>query len=186
MIYFVRHGQTDDNIKDIISGGNRDVPLNQTGQEQAKLIAQKLKDFHFDVVYCSPMKRAQQTANEILKFHQNVPVVFDNRLKERNFGEIEGVKDNNSALYTKVWNMNSNFQADGLESVDDMYARISSFYDEIIKKHPNENVLVVAHYGVGRISCCYFCGFPEDKDLNHYVFDNCEFRIFNPKKIKQK
>lgn len=88
MICLVRHGQTDDNLKKIFTGDN-DVPLNETGFKQAKETAEKLRSIHFDLCFCSPLLRAKQTANEILRFHPNLPIIFDERLKERD-AELKG------------------------------------------------------------------------------------------------
>ena len=62
MIYFVRHGQTDDNKYGIIQGNK---PLNETGVAQAKETAEILKNEHFDICYCSPLERTKQTMQEI-------------------------------------------------------------------------------------------------------------------------
>ena len=64
MIYFVRHGQTFDNLNNIIQGNGDLTPL---GIEQAKETAVKLKDVKFDICFCSPLKRTKQTLKEILK-----------------------------------------------------------------------------------------------------------------------
>ncbi len=179
MIYFVRHGQTNDNLKFIISGSNRDVSLNENGKKQAKQTAEKLKDVKIDICFCSPMKRAKQTAKEILKFHKNVPIFFDERIKERNFGMLDGVVDENGILYSKNWDMKLDLTVTGMETIDEIYNRVKSFYDEILKKYPDKNILVVAHNGIARVSCCYFYGFPENGNLNIYEVDNSEIKVFD-------
>ena len=96
MIYYVRHGQTDYNIKNIFAG-HLDVPLNEEGFKQAHKTAEELKDIKFDVCYCSPLIRAKQTCDEILKFHKGLKPIYDDRLKERFYGDMENkpVKDLN-------------------------------------------------------------------------------------------
>ena len=71
MIYFIRHGQTDDNLNQIYTG-QKDVPLNQNGIEQAKSTAKELKDTKIDICFCSPLLRAKQTSEEIMKYHKNI------------------------------------------------------------------------------------------------------------------
>ena len=82
MIYFVRHGKTDYNKKNLLSGGDIDIPLNSEGKEQAKITAKLLKDVKFDMVFCSPLIRAKKTCEEIMKFHKNIPVIYDSRIVE--------------------------------------------------------------------------------------------------------
>ena len=180
MLFFVRHGQTNDNLNHIISGCKRDVKLNKTGMKQVKQMAQELKNVTFDICYCSPLIRAKQTAKEILKFHQNVTMIVDDRLKERDFGEIEGVEDVSNVIYTEIWDKKIDKRANGMESIDEAFARVSSFYDEIIKRHSNkENILIVAHNGIARLTCCYFYGFPQSGDLNFYDVDNSDVKTFD-------
>ena len=174
MIYFVRHGQTDDNVNHIISGAKRDVPLNDVGILQAKTTARKIKDLKLDMIFCSPMRRAKQTLNEIVKFHKDVPVFFDDRLVERFHGVLEGQPDTDA----NHWDMNHQVNYDGLESIEHMFSRVKNFYQEILDKYAGENILVVAHNGVGVLSLCYFHGFPKSGDLTEYFVDNLEVLTF--------
>ena len=174
MLYFVRHGQTDDNVNHIISGAESDVPLNAVGISQAKSMAQKVKDFKFDLIFCSPMKRARQTLHEISRFHKDVPVFFDERLVERYHGALEGQPDTTA----NHWDLNHQVHFAGLESVDQMFSRVKSFLEEIFEKYQNKNILVVAHNGVGVLFKCYFQGFPKSGDLTEYFVDNLELLTF--------
>ena len=83
MIYFVRHGQTDDNANGNLLTGWSATPLNERGFAQARETAAALKDIKFDVCFCSPLLRTRQTLEEILKFHEGLSIIFDDRLKER-------------------------------------------------------------------------------------------------------
>ena len=91
-LYFVRHGQTDDNFKSIVQG-RIDNPLNDTGRAQAKETGLKLKALNipFDKLYTSPLKRAKESAeiiNEVLNI-KDMCEEFD--LIEREFGNLEGL-----------------------------------------------------------------------------------------------
>ena len=59
--YVTRHGQTAWNRENLVCGIT-DLPLDETGREQARQTAQKLKDTHLDRVIVSPLLRARQTA----------------------------------------------------------------------------------------------------------------------------
>ena len=73
MIWFVRHGETDFN-KFGITQGQLDTSLNKDGIEQSKEVAKQLKDVSFDIAFCSTLIRADQTLQEILKYHKGLPL----------------------------------------------------------------------------------------------------------------
>ena len=77
MIYFVRHGQTDDNANGNLLTGWSATPLNEKGFAQARETAENLNDIKFDICFCSPLLRTRQTLNEIIKYHKNLNVVYD-------------------------------------------------------------------------------------------------------------
>ena len=87
-IWYVRHGQTDWNVEGRIQGST-DIPLNQTGIEQAYQVKQLLDQESFDLVLASPLLRAYETA-KIICLDKAVEIEGDERLKERNFGSYEG------------------------------------------------------------------------------------------------
>ena len=69
-----------------------DIPLNQDGRNLARQAHDKYLDVHFDVCYCSPLVRAKETA-EILLQDRNIPILYDERLKEMCFGIYEGIEN---------------------------------------------------------------------------------------------
>lgn len=91
-VYLMRHGETDYNKKGLIQG-TLDIPLNEFGLE----LAEKTKEgfekegLTFDYCYCSPLIRARQTAEIILR-GTDTPLSYDERIREMNFGEGEGQK----------------------------------------------------------------------------------------------
>lgn len=171
MIYFVRHGQTDDNANGNLLTGWLATPLNKKGIAQAKEIAKELKDISFDICYCSPLKRTKQTLNIILKYHQKLKVIFDDRLKERDYGEISGKPA--SICQFRRWNANDKIPYE-MESIPQMLERIKNFYTDIIPQSKNKKVLIIAHSGVGRLSYFYFNGLPKDGDYSNFKIDNAK------------
>ncbi|MBE6152610.1 MAG: histidine phosphatase family protein [Firmicutes bacterium] len=167
MIYIVRHGQTDYN-KNGRYAGRIDVPLNDIGRDQAKIVKEKLKDIKFDKIFCSPLVRAYETAQII----SDNNIIKDDRIIERSNGDLEG------KLKTEI-NENIDFndpeeQRFNIESIIDFRKRIKDFFDEITTLYKDKNVLVVTHAGVGIYSRCYFEGEPLDKDFRKYKIKNCE------------
>ena len=87
-LYFVRHGQTDWNVRGKLQGKS-DIALNETGRLQAVETREKLKQVAMDAIYCSPLMRARETA-EIINVLWELPIQCDDRLMERSFGDMEG------------------------------------------------------------------------------------------------
>ncbi len=165
MIYIVRHGQTDIN-KEGRYCGRMDVDLNETGIKEAHILKEKLAGINFDIVFCSPLKRAIETA-KIITDHK---LIIDDRLIERNNGKIEGMNKNN---IPKDVNFNSDDDKYGIEKISLFRGRIYSFINDILEKYPGKEVLVVTHAGVGIYVKCFFDGDPEDGDYAKYKLENC-------------
>ena len=175
-VYFVRHGQTDYNLNEMIQGAI-DIELNETGIKQAYETKEKLKNIHFDKVYSSPLKRAKKTA-EIISEDRGVKVEVDERLKEISFGVNEGNKFG-SYDYEGFWNYKNPHLYPKAEDVRDFVDRVSNFLDSL-KDEKQENVLIVAHGGVSKAVATYFKGVPEDGQINKLLrLSNCDVAEFN-------
>ncbi len=148
-IYVTRHGQTDYNARKLMQG-QIDIPLNDTGIEQAKATREKIKDVKFDAVYASTLSRAISTASIVSGWDKN-DIITDNRILEADFGPYEGVG------YFKVsipmffyWGFPEFFKAPkNVETIKSMVDRTSSFLSELEEKD-YDNVLVVCHGGIIR------------------------------------
>ena len=87
-LYLMRHGQTEWNrIRKL--QGRTDIPLNANGRYVAELTAKGLWDIPFDVAFVSPLARARETAEIILR-DRHVPIIVDERIIEVDFGRYEG------------------------------------------------------------------------------------------------
>lgn len=89
IIYFIRHGETDQNKKKCLQGRS-DIELNEYGRELARKTAEGLKDVKFDMIFTSPLKRAAETA-EIIRGDHEIPIIPEDRLLEISFGAYEGL-----------------------------------------------------------------------------------------------
>ena len=94
--YLFRHGETTYNVGGFVQGQTNNSVLTEKGVEQAFRVGEILKNYPIDVLVSSPLKRAQQTAQEVLKSFSHLPLLTDERFTEVNVGEIEGLH------YTKV------------------------------------------------------------------------------------
>ncbi|AGY75687.1 alpha-ribazole phosphatase [Clostridium autoethanogenum] len=156
-IYFVRHGQTNENNNKYYYG-KLDVSLNEKGLSQAEQTKKLLSNIEFDDIYVSDRKRASQTAKIILGSNSK-EIITDERLNEMNLGKFEGKNYKEiMKLYPEEWkkwsdDWKSVSPPEG-ESYVEFYSRVKSFMDDILKLN-KDNVLVVTHSGVIRSVYCY-------------------------------
>ena len=182
MIYIVRHGQTDWNVLKKVQG-QVDVELNETGIKQAEIIRDELVNVPIDLIISSPLIRARKTA-EIINMEHNLPIIYDERIMERNFGKYEGMELKNVDTQ-ELWDYYINKECNEAETIQELFQRVYSFYDEILDKYPDKNILVVTHGGVSIPTHCYFNNYiPEGKlTIKEYLLDNCQVKTFTKKNI---
>lgn len=171
-IIIVRHGQTDFNLERKLQGIT-DNKLNDTGKEQALITKEKLKNEKIDLIICSPLIRAKQTAN-IINEEKKLDIIYDDRLIERNFGEFEGEYIKNYNV-DEFWSYNTNKKYIKAENVRDFLNRVYNLLDEIKEKYKGKNILLVAHAGISVAVKCYFDGIPKNDKLVEIRLKNCEF-----------
>lgn len=134
----LRHGQTDWNI-DLRLQGSTDIPLNETGRNQARLAASTLNRQDWDVILASPLSRAKDTADIVaLELGMNVVVVPE--LIERSFGVAEGL---DHASWRKLYE--SHEVIEGLESLEDLRTRTVQLLELIANEYSGQRVLAVSH-----------------------------------------
>ena len=86
--YFIRHGQTDLNLKGIVQGRGVDSPLNENGIKQAQAFYDTYKNIPFDKIYTSTLIRTHQTVAPFLK--DGIPMEQLIGLDEISWGIYEG------------------------------------------------------------------------------------------------
>jgi len=170
-LLYLRHGQTDWNARNLVQG-RTDIPLNETGREQARERAAELVSHQppVEIIYASPMKRARETA-EIVQEALGVPLRFDDRLIEMCFGKLEGVDRSpliGGSVITHLAALGeAEFLRQGAETFSTLYERVGGFLDELAASHAGQCVLIVAHGGVGRMVHWYFHGQDESDVRKH-------------------
>ena len=189
-LLLIRHGQTEHNAKGFVSGRN-DIPINETGHQQAKIMAERVKaEFPVDVIYSSPLKRAIQTA-QYLSDAFMLPVIPDQNLIEYGFGEIantriKNLRETQPSLSQEVDDWFNGDYSDspvrpdipGSESFDELKNRIQAFTDMILEKHAGKLVAAVSHGGFIKSCLFYHIG----GDFSRYVpfwVDNVSLSIID-------
>ncbi|MBS2970603.1 histidine phosphatase family protein [Metabacillus sp. KIGAM252] len=137
----VRHGITEWNIEGRAQGSS-DIPLHEQGLKEAEMLAERLKGEDWDLLYSSPLLRAKQTADFISKKHGGLEVLTDERIRETGGGEIEGTTE---AERLDKWGTGWRELDLGREQSRQVTKRGVEFVEEILKKHPGKNILMVTH-----------------------------------------
>ncbi len=135
IFYFV-HGTTYDNALGKCSGWKQ-VELNELGKEQAYNLGKVRSDINFDVIFTSDLIRAIDSANIAFP---NVKKVVDKRLRECNYGDLDG-EDKKLVVYEK--HIDKKFPNG--ESLEDVRVRVLEFLDEIKEKYSDKTIGIVAH-----------------------------------------
>jgi probable phosphoglycerate mutase len=167
-LLLVRHGESVWNSRNLVQGQSLLAPgLTAAGKKQTLALATKLSNSGAKLVLSSDLCRAVETALPIASV-LGVPLERDPRLRERAFGALEGLSNDNidsaevGIESTCVTSMDA--RPRGGESIRELYSRVAGFFDDLRRfrqvEHP---VVIVTHGGVVRVAIAYLSGIePED------------------------
>jgi broad specificity phosphatase PhoE len=134
-LLLVRHGETDWNADGRLQG-HTDRPLSDFGRRQAQQLAAELEGEKLEAIYSSDLARARETA-EIVGERLGLPVVLDPELREKDWGNWEGL--------TAVERDRVEFAGESTEAHQERMLRALR---RISERHPGEGrVLVITHGG---------------------------------------
>ena len=154
-IYFVRHGKTEWNLASRFQGGHGDSPLLPESLQDIKKLGLHLKGIQFRGIFSSPLQRAFNTAQGIDNaMNAQLPVGIDERLREVNLGDMEGMKFDDAAKkyptqIDNFWNHPDKYDPRELngETYESVIARGRDFASEMAKRFPQDDdkVLAISH-----------------------------------------
>lgn len=153
-IILVRHGQTPWN-KDKIFRGSKDIPLNDQGREEARLAGEWLKGETIHAAYTSPLSRSRDTALAIAQHHdleiQNLPGLSDLCYGDWESLPLTEVKVKYADLYRQWEAAPHTVRFPKGETLEELRVRALAAVDEVVKKHPDQIVLLSAHRAVNKV-----------------------------------
>ncbi|XP_042234440.1 fructose-2,6-bisphosphatase TIGAR-like [Homarus americanus] len=156
-ITFVRHGETKANREQRIQG-HLDIPLSSVGEMQASQVGTRLCKADFTRVYASDLCRAYSTCELILKENscKPPPIKIDTRLRERNFGSVEGMSLDDVKVMAAAEGLTwPDFNPSGSETLGVLQGRMVSFFKELSQSVYDKN----KHRTAGNAD-----NFPEDRE----------------------
>jgi len=179
-LYYIRHGQTEQNIRHIIQGQTHGK-LSKEGKKQADLLGRRLKDEKFDIIYASDLERASDTARSIHHYQPHTPISFTSELRERNFGEYNGKPSDDAQIgwgkHTNILEHQNYLFPPGGETLPAMQKRAQKFLKKILSGHPNQTVAIVSHGTFGRAFLAAIRRTKVEK-LYHLRLHNASISIF--------
>lgn len=175
IIYCIRHGETNSNLKGIVSGRS-DEPLNQKGVEQAQEINNRLSDITFRAVYVSPMKRTLQTAEIIIPEKQ---FIIDERLAERDLASLKN-HTIDELWNIPTWNSLQEMRTpEGAETFGSGQVRVRDFLLELKKKYqPNDKILLITHSFISRCLWAIESNITKEQNFSKFSHRNNEIKIY--------
>jgi len=142
----VRHGETEWNHQNRLQG-TIDIPLSAIGSRQAHCLARKLGQQTWDAIYASDLSRAVTTA-QIVANSMSLRVAIDKRLRERNYGPLEGrIRSNINHLYPGLITHGTEHAIEGVEPFASLCERAQIAFEEIAERHAGQRLLIVSHGG---------------------------------------
>lgn len=157
--YFIRHGQTDLNLRGIVQGRGVNSPLNETGFKQAAAFYQAFKDVPFDKVYTSTLLRTKQTVQQFID--DGIPTEELEGLDEISWGIYEGKEQDEDILsgFEKVvssWRTGSlDLSIEEGESPNVLVKRQKEAVAHMLTRTDEHTVLVCMHGRALRIMLCH-------------------------------
>jgi len=154
-LYFVRHGESDANIRHVISNRESPFGLTELGMQQAKTLAIRLRDIPLTAIYSSPVLRARETA-EILSQAFGLPYQITEALREYDCGILEEKSDAESwklhGEIAEAWTLHHNYlrKPEGGECYLDIKERFIPFVEGFVNNglHSEDHILFVSHGGL--------------------------------------
>lgn len=178
-----RHGETEENVKGIFQG-HLPGKLTKKGKEQARRLAERLKDEKFDVIFSSDLERTVNTAKEIVKFHPEVPIYFVEDLRERALGDLEG-KTQDEVGWSNQEKRKDIVTKANAELIPNLVNRAKMFNEKVLEKFLGKKVLLVGHGGINTAIMANILNKEWLSFFNNYKPKNTAVTIFEFDKNKK-
>lgn len=178
-VVFWRHGRTAWNQAGRVQG-QLDIDLDEVGLAQVEQAAPRAVAYRPDLVICSDLARARQTAAGLVAL-TGVPVEYDDRLRERFFGQWQGltqdeIRQRYPAEYARWGAWSASIELEFIETIQDLAKRMAAVAREAAQRvGPGGTALLVSHGAAIRAGITEVLGWPEDVAATLGGIYNCHF-----------
>lgn len=178
-LFLMRHARSRMNAERRVQGW-LDSPLDGVGREQAHALGRRLRREELDALYSSPLKRALETA-QIVAEMLDLPLIEDERLKERGVGAIAGLNsqeiEERFPEWVESWRERPGaVPPPGGECHEALWGRVEEAFTDILARHPDGAVGVVTHGGVLNVYLTHLVGVKRGYP-SHFSFANGSISI---------
>lgn len=150
IIYLYRHGETNWNVDDRVTGQleNIEIYFTERGYQQIEDLSEKLRENQVEVIYASDLSRTTETAVLVNK-KLNLPVFYSKEIRGLNMGKYQGLlredfatKDDVRACFA-----NHDLVIPGGESVNALNERVINFIKKICSESEYKKIAIISHSG---------------------------------------
>jgi broad specificity phosphatase PhoE len=145
-LYFMRHGQSEANAAHRYAAP--ETPLSELGRQQAALAGQQLKEMDIDLIICSDLRRAVETAEVVAKEigYDSSKIIIDSRLREVGRGDLVGGQAGSLNDYRQAAELPGN--PHHVETEQHLEKRMAGLLAEV-QVRQEDNILLVGHQDSG-------------------------------------
>ena len=194
-VILLRHGQSTYNALGLYQGCSDESVLTETGRQQARQTGAFLRGIKFDAIYTSPLKRAQETTRQVLGVMKHrldpqqihvVPLLRETDLPAWQGLPFQTVREQFAADYSCWKQTPHQFEMEVIRGgvkqpfypALDLYDRLKQFWQEVLPRHRNQTLLVVAHGGTNRAAIATAMGI-EPSHYHAIQQSNCALNVLH-------
>jgi len=171
IIHFIRHGETDFHTGGRYAG-QIDISLNVNGLDQSRKLTKWTESRNLDLIVCSDLKRAVDTAKEFSGILNN-NLKIDSRFREIDFGVLSGLnREEMSIKHPAIYDIFFNFPTQAIfpdgESVEAAMDRTLRGLLELVNEVYLGEILIVCHATLFRLVLCVLLGLDPDQYRTHF------------------
>ncbi len=181
-LLIVRHGQTDWNMEHRVMG-DKPIPINTIGKAQARSLAKGLKDIQIDAVYTSPVTRAIQTSQPILKGRDSISLYEEPGFAEIGYGDWVGRAFSEIPELPVYFKNPTSVPIPNGENLGEVQKRALTAIENIRAKHADQRILAISHADVIKLILIHYLGLPMD-EMQKFRIDNGSLTILHFDDIK--
>lgn len=161
LVFVVRHGETEGNEK-MIYRGRWDLPLNVNGKEQVRKVGETLKTINLGAVYTSPLKRAIETASDIIE-GRAVKTLIEKAFIDIDYGDWTKLPEKDVVqkypdLHRQWKKSPESVVFPNGEGLKDVRRRVEPALVRLAESHQRENIVIVSHRVTIKVIICIVLG----------------------------